>query len=306
MAETSFHLNNEYNKCIIDSTEIISLGGPENPKLQVPMNLDLSPGKQKQQINSYILLSVEGKLKPFGNNAEISSGVSFPYYKVFSKYTYKMNIEFPLTPYQIMKLEEKRVDSFKASINLTFRVAIFEDLDLTSTGIKREIHFIAGFESTFCDISIEIPQSQWITKLLPNLGFNAQRIYELPATNNLIPEEYSQSLKELDSANEYMLKGDYDKVVSHCRNAIEPIKKKLPELKGLLTSKSAFEWIDNLNESTYTWLDKIIKGTASFTSKTHHTPSMGHFARHDAQIVLMITTGIIGYAGKCLIVKDFI
>jgi P2-related tail formation protein len=55
-----------------------------------------------------------------------------------------------------------------------------------------------------------------------------------------------------------------------------------------------------INESTYTWLDKLIKETSNFASKTHHPPSTGHFSRHDAQVVQMITTAIIAYAGKCI------
>ncbi len=154
--------------------------------------------------------------------------------------------------------------------------------------------------SAYCNISFEIPQSQWITKHLPALGWDSSRLIELPAANELIPEEYSQSLAELDKANEYFTKGDYDKVVAHCRSAIDPIRKKMPELKTMITSKSSYEWIDSVNESTFNWLDKLLKETGNFASKTHHTPSTGHFSRHDAQVVQMITIAIIAYAGKCI------
>lgn len=77
-----------------------------------------------------------------------------------------------------------------------------------------------------------------------------------------------------------------------------PIKFEFAKLKEFVKSKSEFDWANKVLEATEEWLDKIIKATSSFSSKTHHTPSVGHFSRTEAEIVLMITTGIIAYIGK--------
>ena len=86
----------------------------------------------------------------------------------------------------------------------------------------------------------------------------------------------------------------------HCRSAIDPIRKRILEIKKYVESKSEFEWFKSINEATFTWLDRVLKDTANFASKTHHAPSTGHFAKEDAQSILLITTGIVGFAGRCL------
>lgn len=92
--------------------------------------------------------------------------------------------------------------------------------------------------------------------------------------------------------------GHYDKVASHCRVALEPFKKQMPELKKLITSESTVDWIKALGEGTFEWLDKIVKTTYAVTSKAHHPPSFGHFTKTDAEIIMMVTTATIAFIGK--------
>ncbi len=299
MPEASFYFNSTYNKCSIDPTEINSVGGPENPKIQVWLNLELNPGEGKQ-FQPFILLSIDAKLRAFDSSFDIASGLSFQHSKITFKYSIRVMLEFVLSAYKILKIEEKRIDNFKATMDVNFRAINTQSFTVPVGNTKKDITFMTDITQAFCNINFEIPQSLWITKHLAGLGWQASSIIELPSSNELIPEEYSSSLTELTKANEYFNKGDYDKVVAHCRSAIDPIRKKLPELKSIMTSKSFYEWIDNVNESTFTWLDKLIKETSNFASKTHHPPSTGHFSRHDAQVVQMITTAIIAYAGKCI------
>lgn len=299
MPEASFYFNSTYNKCSIDPTEINAVGGPENPKLQIWVNLELNPGEGKQY-QQYILTSTETKLRVFGSSFDIATGTSTYQCKVFNKFTWKIMIELELSSYKILKIEEKREDNLKANISIEFKAVNLENITLPSGSSKKEITILTDLKQSQCNLDFEIPQSQWITKLLPALGWKTSQLIELPSTNELIPEEYSQSLAELNKANEYFSKGDYDKVVAHCRSAIDPIKEKLPALKTAIESKHEYEWLKKINESTFVWLDTVIKGTSSFASKAHHAPSFGHFLKYDAQVVLMITTAIIGYAGKCL------
>lgn len=263
------------------------------------LNLELNPGEGKQY-QPFILLSIDAKLRAFDSSFDIASGISFQHSKISGKYTTRVMLEFVLSAYKILKIEEKRIDNFKATIDVNFRAINTQSYTVPIGNTKKDITFMTDITQASCNISFEIPQSLWITKHLAGLGWQASSIVELPSSNELIPEEYSSSLTELSKANEYFNKGDYDKVVAHCRSAIDPIRKKLPELKSLNTSKSSYEWIDSVNESTFNWLDKLTKETGNFASKTHHTPSTGHFSRHEAQVVQMITTAIIAYAGKCI------
>lgn len=300
MPEASFYFNSTYNKCSIDPTEINSVGGPENPKIQVWLNLELNPGEGKQY-QPFILLSIDAKLRAFDSSFDIASGISFQHSKISSKYSTRVMLEFVLSAYKILKIEEKRIDNFKATLDVNFRAINTQSFTVPVGNTKKDITFMTDITQTFCNISFEIPQSLWITKHLVGLGWQASNIIELPSSNDLIPEEYRNSINELTKANEYFNKGDYDKVVAHCRSAIDPIRKKMPELKTKITSKSSYEWIDSVNESTFNWLDKLLKETGNFASKTHHSPSTGHFSKHDAQVVQMLTTAIIAYAGKCIL-----
>jgi len=299
MPEEIFYFNSTCNKYSIDPTEIKSVGGPESPKLQILLALEMDPG-QGEQSQPFILLPIDAKLKVFDSPIGISSGSSIPSFTVSKKISFKVMIEFELSSYKILKIEERRIDNLKASLDLTFRALKFEIISLPPGSSKRKLNVLTDLSSFYGSIGFEIPHSQWISKHLPELGWDSSTLIELPSANKLIPDEYSQSLAELGKANEYFTKGDYDKVVAHCRSAIEPIKERLPSLKNYIESRNEFDWIKKINESTFIWLDTVIKATSNYSSKAHHAPSIGHFSKHDAQVVQLITTAIIAYAGKCI------
>lgn len=299
MPEASFYFNSTYNKCSIDPTEINSVGGPDNPKLQVWLNLELDPGEGKN-LQAYILTSIEARFRVLNSPFDIATGTTTQYCKVNRKYSWKLMLEFEFSAYKILKIEERRIDNLKSSISLNFRAIYFDSISLPSVSSKKEVTVMTDMSQSQCNIELEIPQSLWITKLLPGLGWKPSRLIELPSAIELIPEEYSQSLGELDKANEYYLRGDYDKVVAHCRSAIDPIKASWKDLKQVFKSESENKWIDAINTGTSDWLDTMINSTYQLCSKTHHNRSIGHFDRHSSQVILMITTAIIGYAGKCI------
>jgi hypothetical protein len=147
-------------------------------------------------------------------------------------------------------------------------------------------------------LDIKITQSQWINKILPKLGYKQYRLIELPSFSNIIPESYKISISELETASMYFKNNDWDKVVSHCRSAIDPIKNEIQNLKATINSDSEFKWFRTLNDKTFDWLEICISSTYSLSSKTHHSISMGHFTRMEAQIILMITTSLVAYAGQ--------
>lgn len=299
MPESSFYFNSNYNKCSIDPTEINCVGGSENPKMQILLNLELNPGENKQ-FQPFILLSIDAKLRVFGSSFDISSGFSNQSYKVNSKITISVMLEFVLSSHKLNCIEEKRVENFKGTLDINFRAVIVESYTVPLDNTKKRISFMTEITNGSCNLNFEIPQSLWVSKHLPAMGWHSLRLFEMPDSSEIIPEEFKNSIDELQYAHDYFSKGDYDKVVSHCRSSIDPIKKRLPELKSIMTSKSSFDWIDDINESTYKWLDTMLKQTSNFASKTHHAPSTGHFSRHTAQVVLMLTISIVGYAGKCI------
>jgi len=114
-----------------------------------------------------------------------------------------------------------------------------------------------------------------------------------------VPDTFQNAQEELVQAQDYFMQGDYDKVVEHCRNALEPLKKLLPEIKTLLTN-SKYEWITEVGKATYEWIDKIYKKTRDVSSIPHHPPSIGHFSRFEAHGI-MINRRKYGIEKKCYI-----
>lgn len=279
--------------------QINGTGGVEASILSIPIKVDFHP-VTRGSIKQFEMISVKAELRLSQNNLRISDVVQLASFKVLDKVSNVLVFQFPISREVLAKIERIRNQNLQISLSLQAQVAFFEtlSLNLESRQVKRD--FVTGFETSRCDIHFNIEQSLWVNKILPGLGYDLYKIIELPATNYIIPEEYKGSLKEFDEARKYFNNGDYDKAVGHCRAALEPFgsRQNLQKLKEFVKSKSEFEWATKVLDSTDEWLEKIIKATSAFTSKTHHYPSIGHFSRVDAEIVLMITTAIVAYIGK--------
>lgn len=302
MAEQHISIRSQSQKIQIEPTEISGNGGAENPTLIVPLKIIVNPiklsGNKKQPFN---LMGVDASISFNGLNYKTSKTIKFNYHKINYDNTIYYALDFQLDNYKLSKIEEKRIENIRVQIDLTLHIGHYESIVLNTGNINNpttERDFISDFDYVSANISVEIPHSHWVSKVLPAMGYNSVRIIEIPSASTLLVEELNNSLKELNIANEYYLKGDYDKTVAHCRSAIDPIKRKLPDLKNAIQSSVEKDWVTKITEATESWLDVMVKQTFNFTSKAHHIPSVGHFSRADAEIIYMITMGIVAYAGK--------
>lgn len=300
MAEQSFTLNNSQTQKIrIEPGDVRGNGGKESPILIVPIELSVAPLKHNGYSQNFNLIGVDVNLRTRELNSIIAKASVTNFWKVRYENSYTYSIEFQLDSYRISKIEDRRVDDLILTLEVKLHVGYYSSIQLNKNDPQSTIEFITDFQSVQIQLlNVQIPQSHWVSKVLPALGYNAVQIIEIPITSQLIGETQKISLKELKLANDYFLRGDYDKSVSHCRTALEPLRKKLLEVKDKIESKSEREWIVKITESTENWLETVIKNTYFFTSKTHHTPSVGHFSRHEAEVVFALTTSIISYAGK--------
>ena len=161
------------------------------------------------------------------------------------------------------------------------------------------IGFDIGIKPNYTIIGdIEYPQLIHEGKVLA-IGYGKVYIIEIPFPEKIEAETFKNAQEELNQAQNYIIKGDYDKVVEHCRNALETQKKIIPALKNLLTN-SKYEWIDSVNQTTFEWIDKIYKKTRDISAIPHHTPSVGHFDKFEAMSILMVTTSLLLYISKLL------
>lgn len=302
MSRGSITLQSTSQEFNVQVDQISANGGSDSPKILIPIKFDLHPiGRGYNNIiYPFELISVKGELNATEKNFKIAESIQLPAWKVTNASSYHVNFQFLINTEIVNKIEKYRKGNVQLNLSISLQVGIYEKIILLNQGENSERLFVSGFETGQGYTTFQIEQSHWVNKILPQLGHNSYKLIELPATNQIIPEDYKISLGEFDEARKYFLNGDYDKTVAHCRAALEPFSGKvnLQKLKEFVKSKSEFLWATTVMESTEEWLDKVIRATSAFTSKTHHAPSIGHFSRTEAEIVLMITTGIIAYIGK--------
>ncbi|GFP24771.1 hypothetical protein HKBW3S25_00208 [Candidatus Hakubella thermalkaliphila] len=291
------------NKVRVEVTEIRGEGGPVYPQIAVPLEFVLSAAEERSgEIMFYDFLQVSGSL--FLQNPAVKIGDSksefSPYRVLSSNQSYTYRLEIPLTQYRIERIEEARRGDIQLRLDIDTSVALYnKPLRLTiQIGEPISEGFVTGFKRARCSLNFAIPQSHWIDKVLPGLGYGKTRIIEIPLPEKAFPEIFPQALDELSHAQRYFNEGDYDKTVAHCRNAIEPVKKELEKFREQIASDTEYEWVKTLAEETFNWLDKLYKKTRDLTSKSHHIPSVGHFSRHEAESIILVTTALLNYVGN--------
>lgn len=298
MARASIHMLGSNKELTIVTDQIVGSGGANGPILMVPIKIDLGKGFEinRRVISRVDVLSVKGELKSTPGEIQCSEGYKILTRNISGQTVYEEYLNFPLTNEVVNKIEKYRIGKVTFWLQIYFQIGLYEEVTLNDGSVRS---FMVGTETALGQIQFEIEQSRWVNSILPKLGHLSYKLIEIPLASQVLPAEYGASLAELEEARKYFDLGDYDKAVAHCRSAIDPFKQiKTRELREFVESKSELEWINTVVDSTGDWLDKILKATSGFASKTHHLPSVGHFGRTDAEILMMITTAIIAYVGK--------
>ena len=174
---------------------------------------------------------------------------------------------------------------------------------------KRDVE---EFTKGHFNIDLSIPHSHWVDKILPGLGYGKVKLIEVPIPEKIVPDTFQKALTELQEAQRYFVEGDYDKVVAHCRSAVQLIPESLKinlsgienpsfndKMKRFLDEFSSF-----LNDSKRDALETIIRAIWRLSSVSHHPSPSGYFNRADAEAISHVTTTLIAYVGKLLKQRD--
>ena len=293
MSRGTLQINSRAYSYVINIDQIKIRDGVRFYTLFVPINIEFIP-EQKFDIGTII-----AELRTVEKDIYVSECTHLVCSRIYSRTNFGMTFKFMISYNTIDEIEKIRKGNLLLSFAFNVQISFLTDIIIQDrNGKATEKSVVTDNHVATTQVQFEIEQSFWINKILKEIKFPSVTLVELPRFNQVVPPEYDLSIKEFEEASKYFSQGDYDKVVSHCRSAIEPFKRKLPELKEFIKTKSEMDWASNILNATDDWLDKVIKATSSFTSKTHHVPSVGHFGRTDAEIIMMITTGIIAYIGK--------
>ena len=204
-------------------------------------------------------------------------------------------LKFMISQESLHRIEKERVNNIEFHVELKIQAALYSTLSLSN---GQEMEFVRDMEIASGDANFTIPQSRWVNDLLPQMGYDAIRILEIPVSSPVLPVEYAGAIQELEKAKQSFMIGGYDQAVGYCRIAIEPLKMKYFELKKHITSDSEADWGRKTIDATIEWIDKMLRSTASYASKSHHYPSGGHFNKATAEIILMTTVSILAFVGR--------
>src|SRR2546423_14082952 len=139
MADATLTINQySWNKITVDEMRVTAQGWPEYPRLIIPVSVGINPiedmgGKTKRHfviLDAQCSLFVEDHAPKL---ADANSGfnrceVSCP------RVTTQFHLEFPLSVYQVKKIEEKRKGNITFRLDFYFRIGLYNPLDATAEG----------------------------------------------------------------------------------------------------------------------------------------------------------------------------
>ena len=320
MPEQSFMIGSSSGNSIrLEPQEIRGEGAPACPRLVIPVKMSLNPSiKGEGSVQPFEIIQLSGSLlmsKPPLKIGDLKS-YSQPYKVRYPNVSATYAMEIPLDFYRIEWIEENRNGDLPLKLDLNFLIALYERFPLPKErdeveAITKDV--ITEFETSWQQMEFTIPQSHWVEKILPGLGYGKVKLIEVPIPEKIVPDTFEKALQELEQAQGYFIEGDYDKVVAHCRNAIQLIPEVLPlsfaegesqtypsKVKKFLEQHLA----DVLSNSKRDWLENILRASWTLGSKAHHPSVLDQFNRNDANSIMLVTTAMLAYVGKLLASKE--
>ena len=159
---------------------------------------------------------------------------------------------------------------------------------------------VQQYEQTI-DEEITFPQSSWVSRVLPQVGYGKIHLIELPAVPIAETETVGHAFAALKKAQDHHRNGDYDDAVGKCRMALEQffqtVEVKDDEEKPKRIPKIKPAWEIRLGAATAKWLDDSLIGIKDVANKTMHSPSR-HVDQFESQMIQAIVTTLISYAAR--------
>jgi hypothetical protein len=207
-------------KISFETEQVHALGGAELfPKLVFLFDVKLSPwtdtSKGVHVVHPVTWLSLSGEFcspeqRPV---ALFRDDVNLYADNRYSPET-QFRLEVPLDLFAVERIEQQRDGNLRAAF--IFR-AVFAIHLSDGLGVER-------FEAARVEPMVfTIPKSHWIEKLLPQLGYGRIELIEVRIPGGSAGSVLSKAVQEIRQARAYLVNGDWDKAVAHCRNTLETI-----------------------------------------------------------------------------------
>ncbi|NJK90560.1 MAG: DUF4145 domain-containing protein [Blastochloris sp.] len=215
----------------------------------------------------------------------------------------QVQIEFPISRENL-----ERVESMRKSGDVRFRLDLYLSFDelvqLGSTpelGHESPIWGLKRHCSTSAQVSLHIPRSDWIERILPQFQLDRVHLIEIPAIPLKEVANFQASFEALKEAQEHHKQGFFNAAVMNCRQALEKLmdsqmeivvkseKKKVPALNE--------RWKRKLGESTYRWLNEAFAALKTVSNDASHR-NRDNFDQFESQMIQAITLCLIAYAAR--------
>lgn len=216
-----------------------------------------------------------------------------PFITLFPNNEENLELYLELDQYKLHQIEKFRKGSELAlQMNISF---IIESRDkLQNKGIGN------------LNLRFEIPKSEWVEKILPNIGFKDVSLIELPKIN----QQWQKIIERINEAWHQHSMGKYDKVLTECRKALETLsaevkmkdfvkikkndkgeEKEYPDWERFFNSQTVGETVGTINQKFN-----------GFLAISAHTGGKA-INREDADFALLVTHGMVTLVTENLMKK---
>lgn len=208
MRQATHHLYTQILTLRVDPTTVTADPGVHAPELQIPVAIDIPTPPNGEELT---VLSLTGKLH-FGSPPDVKRVAhSIQNMALMRASQWTPILEFPLSQLTLSALEKARVGSLKLMLQT--------ELALAQHRADKSMYF-QNFRG---NIEFSIPQSHWVTEVLPNLGFGRYILVELPTANGVIPEAW----RYVERAEKSFASWEPRGVLVHCREMAVVLDKTL-------------------------------------------------------------------------------
>lgn len=326
MEEADIRVSNMgVGKVRLDPAEIRGEGGAHDPRLVVPIKVELHQQTLEHQI---AILRVAASLhldqypqhsNQFASTISYDTLYNMPLRSVnLGSSTGSLDLCFGLTHAQLKALENVR---HQAGKNLYLRldpIIVWNKHTGNSQGIAGGVSTLgeggwdvnAGMFSEVAffwlpsvgTLRLDVAAMDWVEKIFPGMGYDFFRLIEvkLPTTNSLVPVEAIEHFKE---AQQDYDRGLHRESLMKCRFALEEVEAHLPSrpqghrIGSAITTALGWPNTPRLTEQA-AFLDGAWLALYSMANASHHTPSTKSLLPADAQIVLIETAALLEYLGQ--------
>jgi hypothetical protein len=294
--------SNQIGSVGFELTSIYGSGGPDFPLLTVRADIGLSPyiDHSQGQSTRYIvtLIRAAGQfcspeqrvVARFGEDiAHIASDPSFVS-------TNQVSFEIPLDHVVLARIEKDRTGGdlrVQLKFNLLFALH-------AANGQFRE--FVSGRVD---GLTFVIPRSEWVDRILPALGYGGLELLEVRYGMSTVARSLPKAVAEINEAKKYLLEGDWEKAVGHCRKSLEVVldsrPSSLPTTAKFRDKVNAFicDNLTTLGEQQAKLLARQMELIWEVSSQAAHA-SPATFVRADAEFLLRTTMALVEYFGRLL------